>query len=176
MEPSAQCLGIAYLRICRFRSYVNCIFFSLFLMPWHLGLVDREENAFPSASYFIDIANYSPECESFISNQPNQAYISIHFLYWAPAGLLHFNITLPESPQRWVSETQKSPDTPELSEIIRTSQSEACLPCFAIPSFRNHNKGSSTHFLLVLCLLTDPGASLCGPAWGGMLPPLRNCM
>lgn len=50
------------------------------------------------------------------------------------------------------------------------------LPCPL--SHENHSKGydqPSVHSAHSFYLLADPGTSLCGPAWCGMPPVLRNC-
>lgn len=44
----------------------------------------------------------------------------------------------------------------------------AYLHCPILPACENHNTGSCPQFLLSLCLLTEPGASLCKPLQCGV--------
>ena len=50
---------------------------------------------------------------------------------------------------------------PEPDVVIQSSPSQGGLPCLTVPSHRDHKKDSRPGSLL-LRLLTDPGASLCG--------------
>lgn len=68
-----------------------------------------------------------------------------------------------------------------LSKLSNPKLAQTCLPALPIPSHRNHSKGPGAMLAYSsFCLLTNPGASLCGPAWCGMvkhgrLPSLGNC-
>lgn len=53
-------------------------------------------------------------------------------------------------------------------KLFRRACPKPASPAWSCISCRNHNKGSCLHFPSFPLLLTNPGAVLCGPAWGGM--------
>lgn len=79
-------------------------------------------------------------------------------------------LSIPE-PDNW-----REPCSPEPTEIMHANYpilNLLPLPCLAFPT-ETTIKACAHAFLLLLCPLTNPGASPCGPVWCAVAPISRN--
>lgn len=137
-------------------------------MLWHLGLCWFWRDCPSQDSQFQREQRTwtGPKARPSHANQLIQDYtpptFSIRFSYSGPLS------TGPNHPRAWYQTNKDSPCATESTELSQTVQPWACLPCLTlIPSHRKQNKGTFPLLLLSLCLLTDPGAALGGPAQCG---------
>lgn len=101
------------------------------------------------------------------SNQPMQSLtaLTIFFVLSHPETLF----PCPNHPWTKYEATEESLYAPGSSEIIQPSQSRLLmLPCPFLP-METKIKALVHIFLCCLCLLTDPGSSLCITPWCGLL-------
>lgn len=110
----------------------------------------------------------SPGCTSQIQNNQYRVHTPSHISYWAfTIGPLY---TWSNHCRAWYLRTRAIPVLHGQLTLFILASANPANPIPVILSHKNHNKGSWPQFLPLLCLVTNPGTSLCDPPCGMACP------